>query len=293
MADAVPLLTGLAPIADRYDGFLIDLWGTIHDGTRPWPGAVECLLALKARGKRILVLSNAPRVAALSVSRMDEMGIPRGAYDAVLTSGDSVRAALIARADPWHARLGRRCYLMGPPKDDSVLDDTQVERVPDLATADFIVNVGAYRRADTLDMFEAELQAARARALPMVCANPDLVVLRGEARELCAGAIAERYQALGGDVRYHGKPHAPIYADSLRLLGLSDPRRVLAIGDSLRTDIAGARAAGMDAVLVYATGILAERLGCAPDGAADPALLAALYAEAGVQPTAAMPALRW
>lgn len=293
MADAVPLLTGLAAIADRYDGFLIDLWGTIHDGTRPWPGAVDCLLALKARGKRILVLSNAPRVAALSVSRMDEMGIPRGAYDGVLTSGDSVRAALIARADPWHARLGRRCYLMGPPKDDSVLDDTQVERVPDLATADFIVNVGAYRRTDTLDMFEAELHAARARSLPMMCANPDLVVLRGDARELCAGAIAERYEELGGDVRYHGKPHAPIYADSLRRLGLSDPRRVLAIGDSLRTDIAGAKAAGMDALLVYATGILAERLGCTPDGAADPALLATLYAEAGVQPTAAMPALRW
>ena len=292
-AKAVPILPGFAALAERYDGFILDLWGTIHDGIRPWPGAVECLAELKRRGKCVLVLSNAPRRSHLAIQRMDEMGIPRAGYDGVLTSGEAARDALVARTDAWHCRLGRRCHLLGPPKDDSVLEDVDHERVDDLAHADYIVNVGVRRRMDGLAEYESFLGDAAALKLPMICCNPDYEVLRGDDRELCAGALARRYGELGGDVYHHGKPHAPIYAESMKRLGLSDLRRVLAVGDALRTDVAGAAAVGMDAVLITSTGILAKELGTAPFRDPDPAALAQLCAAAGQHPLAALAAFRW
>ena len=292
-AKAVPILPGLAALAERYNGFILDLWGTIHDGIRPWAGAVECLLELKRRGKRTLILSNAPRRSYLAIERMSEMGIPRASYDDVLTSGEAAHDALVARTDAWHRRLGRRCHLLGPPKDDSVLEEVAHDRVDELARADYVVNVGTRRRMDTLDQYEGFLAEAAARKLPMICCNPDYEVLRGEDRELCAGALARRYGELGGDVHYHGKPYAPIYAESMRRLGLSEMRRVLAVGDALRTDVAGAAAVGMDAVLITSTGILAKDLGIAPFEDPPPEALARLTAAEGQRPIAAMAAFRW
>jgi HAD superfamily hydrolase (TIGR01459 family) len=289
----VPVLPGLAGLADRYDGFLLDLWGTIHDGLRPWPGAVECLAELMRRGKRVLVLSNAPRRSRLAIARMTEMGIPRNAYDDVLTSGEAAHDALLYRRDAWHRRLGRRCYLLGPASDDSVLEGVPHERAERVDQADVIVSVGTRRRGDGLDAYEAFVRDAAERKLSMICCNPDYEVLRGEERELCAGAIARRYEELGGDVYYHGKPHAPIYGESLRRLAIADPARVLAVGDALRTDVAGAAAAGMDAVLITSTGILARELGIAPFEEAPTDSLARLCAAEGQRPVAAMAALRW
>jgi HAD superfamily hydrolase (TIGR01459 family) len=288
-------LPGLAALADRYDGFILDLWGTIHDGIRAWPGAVACMAELKRREKRVLVLSNAPRRSRFAIKRMDEMAIPRAGYDDVLTSGEAANRALLLRNDDWHRRLGRRCHLLGPPGhlDDSVLEEVPHERVEDLANAEFIVNVGVRRRTDRLSDYESFLREGTERKLPMICCNPDYEVLRGGDRELCAGALARRYGELGGDVRYHGKPHAPIYAESMKRLGLSDPARVLAIGDALRTDVAGAAAAGMDAVLITSTGILAMELGIAPYEDPDPAMLARLCAAEGQHPLAAIAAFRW
>jgi HAD superfamily hydrolase (TIGR01459 family) len=289
----VPILPGLAALADRYDGFILDLWGTIHDGIRPWAGAVECLAELKRRGKRVLLLSNAPRRSYLAIRRLGEMGVPRDHHDDVLTSGEAAQNALAARNDPWHAKLGRRCHLLGPPNDDSVLEDVPDERVESLAEADYIVNVGTRRRLDGMELYEGFLADAAGRKLPMICCNPDYVVLRGDDRELCAGALALRYEEIGGEVYYHGKPHAPIYAESLRRLGLADPRRVLGVGDALRTDVAGATAAGMDSVLITSTGIMAKDLGIAPFEDPAPATLARMCAAAGHYPTAAIAAFRW
>ncbi len=290
---SVPILPGLAALADRYDGFILDLWGTIHDGLRPWAGAVECLAELKRRGKRVLLLSNAPRRSYLAIQRLGEMGVPRDHYGDVLTSGEAAQNALVARRDPWHAKLGRRCHLLGPPKDDSVLEDVSDERVESLAEADYIVNVGTRRRLDGMEQYEAFLADAAGRRLPMICCNPDYVVLRGDDRELCAGALALRYEEIGGEVFYHGKPHAPIYAESLKRLGLTDPRRVLGVGDALRTDVAGATAAGMDSVLITSTGIMAKDMGIAPFEDPDPATLARMCAAEGHYPTAAIAAFRW
>ena len=292
-AATIPLVPGMAALADRYDGFILDLWGTIHDGLRPWAGAVDCLGELKRRGKRILMLSNAPRRSHLAIARLGEMGVPRDLYDDVLTSGEAANDALMRRDDSWHARLGRRCYLLGPPKDASVLENVPHERVARLADADVIVNVGTFRRQDGLEAYEALVAEAAERRLPMICCNPDYEVLRGDDRELCAGAIARRYEELGGDVYYHGKPHAPIYDESLRRLGIADRRRVLAVGDALRTDVAGAAAYGIDSALVVSTGILAVALGIAPFEDPAPAALARLCAAEGQRPTAALAAFRW
>ncbi|MGH7002524.1 MAG: TIGR01459 family HAD-type hydrolase [Alphaproteobacteria bacterium] len=292
-AEAVPIVAGMAALAERYEGFILDLWGTIHDGLRPWAGAGECLAELKRRGKRILLLSNAPRRSHLAIERLGEMGIARALYDDVLTSGEAANRALLHRNDDWHRRLGRRCYLLGPPKDDSVLEQVPHARAAHLADAEFIVNVGTFRRLDGLDAYEDLMQEAAARKLPMVCCNPDYEVLRGDDRELCAGAIARRYEELGGDVYYHGKPHAPIYDESLKRLGIADPRSVVAVGDALRTDVAGAAAYGMDSVLVVSTGILAKELAIAPFEDPAPAALTRLFQREGQRPTAATAAFRW
>ncbi len=283
---------GLSALADRYSGFLLDLWGTVHDGIEPLPGAVECLKQLRRRDKKVLLLSNAPRRSRPVIERMTEMGVARDLYDDLLTSGEAACQALRARRDPWHARLGRRCFLLGPRTDDSVLEGVAVKRVSDLADADFIVAVGSYRRRDTVADYESLLDDAATRRLPMICANPDLEVLRGTMRELCAGAIAARYEEKGGPVYYHGKPHAPIYDASLEWLGIADKRRVLAVGDALRTDVAGALAYGMDAVLVTG-GVHAAALGIAEYADPEPTKLGALYAAAGCRPTAAIAALKW
>jgi HAD superfamily hydrolase (TIGR01459 family) len=292
MTESVPLHSGLAALADRYDGFIVDLWGTVHDGYAPLAGAVECLAALKQRDKRILILSNAPRRAHRAIARMTEIGVAPAHYDAVLTSGEAAHLALKARADRWHARLGDRCFLLGPPDDDSVLEDIGLARARSLAKADFILAIGANRRGDTVADYEAFLAEALARRLPMLCANPDHEVLRGPVREICAGAIAARYAAMGGDVREHGKPHAAIYDACLAMLGLGDRRRILAVGDALRTDIAGARDYGLDALLVTG-GLHAEALEIADFAPPEPGRLAALCAAAGYWPSAAVPAFRW
>lgn len=286
------ILTGIAPIAERYSGILLDLWGTVHDGFKPLPGALEAMAALKQQGARILIISNAPRRSHSVVDKMDEIGIPQKLYDAVLSSGEAAYRALAKRDEPWHARLGSNVFLLAPEGDDSVLERLPLTRVDNLAAADFIVAVGSYRREDTLDDYADFLAEARERGLPMICANPDRVVLRGKSKEICAGAIVERYAELGGDVYFHGKPHAPIYELGLQLLGIDDPKKLLAIGDSLHTDVAGAGAAGIDAVFVT-SGIYADRLGTKPFEAPDADRLSALYEEENVRPVAAVPAFRW
>ncbi len=279
------LLTGIGEVADRYDGYLLDLWGTVHDGYRPLPGALEAMIALKARGKRILMISNAPRRNDVVIERLAAIGIPDRLYDAVITSGEAAHRALRERTDSDHAALGRACYHLGPPRDESVLVGLDIDLVDDLAAADFILNTGLDKVDETVADYEPLLAAGAGRALPMICANPDLVVLHGDARELCAGALAARYEDLGGTVIYHGKPHAAIYATALDLLGIADRGRLLAIGDSLRTDIAGARVAGIASVLILG-GIHALEAG---DGDG----LARLCRETGATPDYAAAGFTW
>jgi HAD superfamily hydrolase (TIGR01459 family) len=291
-SEPLPIIDGLQEIAGGHDGFIVDLWGTVHNGVEPLPGAIDCLERLKATGKPVLVLSNAPRRAANVAERMREIGIPDASYDAVLSSGEAAHVALRDRADRFHAGLGRACFLLGPPDDDSVIAGLAFDRVDSIKTAHFILAIGAYRSGDTARDYDGMLAAATERRLAMVCANPDMEVLRGGVREICAGAIAARFERFGGEVYYHGKPHPPIYAASLKLMGLGDGARILAIGDALPTDVKGANAAGFDALLITG-GIHAEALGIEAGELPDPAALEALMAEHGTRPLAAAAAFRW
>jgi len=288
---SIPIHDGLEPLAASYDGYVCDLWGVLHDGVRAFPEAIACLEKLRARGAKIAVLSNAPRRAHEVEARMNELGIRAELYDLVLSSGEATWQHLKARTDAFYARLGQRCFHIGPDRDNGMRAGLDLSFVEDLGEADFLLNTGAHMASSTLDDYDAELQAAAARSLPMVCANPDLEVIRGGRREICAGLLAQRYEALGGTVSYHGKPHAEVYDECLSGLGLP-PERVAALGDSLRTDIAGAVAAEIAPILI-AGGIHAEALGIEEGERPEQAAVDALCADAGWTPVACLPVLRW
>ena len=288
---AIRMLEGVAPVVDAYDAFIVDLWGVLHDGAKPLPGTVECLMRLKAAGKRVVLLSNAPRPAAPAIARLTEIGFARELYQDLMTSGEETWRHLKRRDDPWYAALGERCYMIGPPRDLGMLTDVRAERVYDIDAADFILNTGA-DFGDTVEKFGPLLDEARGRELKMICANPDLEVLMRGKREICAGALAQCYEALGGEVRYHGKPYPSVYAACFELLGDPPRRRVCAIGDSLRTDIAGALGFGIDSILVTG-GIHAEGLGARPGELPAFERVAALCREFAVSPKAVVPGLRW
>ncbi|WP_454019147.1 TIGR01459 family HAD-type hydrolase [Azospirillum sp. Marseille-Q6669] len=291
MTDIVQL-SGIAPVIDRYDGVILDLWGVLHDGERPYPGVPECLDRLRAAGKVICLLSNAPRRTGGVIAKLDGMGIGRERYHHVMTSGEAAYDALRDRDDPWHAALGQRLYHIGPDRDMDVYEGLGYTLAASPDEADFVVNTGIVDFGESLSVYEPALEACRRRNLPMVCANPDLIVMVGEQMVICAGTLAQRYEAMGGDVFWHGKPHAPVYDRCLSLMGIKDKGRILAVGDSLRTDVAGANAAGIDVALVT-FGIHRDELGGAWGEAVDPDKLAAAAAAAGHQPTYGLPSLRW
>lgn len=282
-------IAGLSEIADRFDGFILDLWGVIHDGQTPYPPAPDTLRKLTAAGKKTLLLSNAPRRAHALVTTMTGMAIPRDSYGEVLSSGEATRDALIARDDPFFAALGNRAYHLGPERDRTVFEDTGVEIVDDIAKATFVVNTGPYDLADPLEKTDAILKAARSHNLPMVCANPDIVVIRANKPIVCAGAIAKRYEARGGKVAYRGKPDRAVYDAAVRQLGVE---RIAVVGDALETDIKGAKSAGLPSVWCTG-GIHATALGVSYGVAAEPARAIKLAADEGYAPDFIIPGFVW
>jgi HAD superfamily hydrolase (TIGR01459 family) len=287
----IPILAGLSAVADRYDGFILDLWGVLHDGVRPYPGATGTLRQLKARRKRLVILSNGPRRAADVVHRTREIGIDDDLYDALHSSGEETWRALKERSDPIYAALGRRVFLLVPERDRGLLDGLDLDPVARPGAADFLLATGLASDRETVEDYDEVLMAGARLGRPMVCANPDLEVVRGGVRELCAGALAARYRALGGTVHYNGKPHPAVYRTCFARLDGIPHARTLAVGDSLRTDVAGAGNVGIDSLFVTG-GIHAEELAAA-DGQPASARLAKACAAAGQHPTYAIPAFHW
>ncbi len=280
-------LPGMAALAERYDGFILDLWGVIHDGVQPYPGAAECLQRLQDAGKRCVLLSNAPRRGHAAEAMLRDMGIGPALYTGVLTSGEATHLALRDRTDPWFAALGSHVWHLGPERDRNVMEGLALTQVASPAEASFVLNTGPddHRAPTSIAPFEADLAECARHGLPMICANPDLEVIRGGQRLICAGALAVRYQQLGGTVRSLGKPDPAIYQPVLAMLGTAR-ERTLAVGDSLRTDISGAQAAGVDSCWVLG-GIHAEALGD------DAALAASEAAAAGLAPVAILARFIW
>jgi len=255
------LIDGLKAVADRYDVVLCDVWGVVHNGLVAYEAAADALVRFRDTGGRVVLISNAPRPGAAVASQLDRLGVPRAAYDAVVPSGDITRASV-------EERLDRVLPHMGPPRDLPIFEGLPV-RFGSIAEADYVVCSGFDAEdegRESVEDYRQRLEAMRARNLFMLCANPDLVVERGHDLIPCAGAIAQAYEAMGGEVYYAGKPHRPVYEQAIALAarlagGQSVPReRVLAIGDAIRTDIAGAAAFGIDSILI-ARGIHAQDLG--------------------------------
>ncbi|MBX5473368.1 MAG: TIGR01459 family HAD-type hydrolase [Acetobacteraceae bacterium] len=281
-------LSGFAPLAQRYDGFIVDLWGVLHDGVSTYPGAVDCLARLKAMGKPAVLLSNAPRRSYVAQKPLRAMGITDDLYTGLLTSGEVTWRALRDRTDPFVAQLGRRLYHLGEKADRNVFEClcASYEEVDRLEDADFIVNTGpsAERGLTEVAPYMPTLERALALGLPMVCANPDLEVIRGGIHAICAGRLAQVYETMGGRVRRFGKPDPAVYAPVLEMLALRR-ERVLALGDGLRTDIAGAAAAGVDSCWVL-NGIARELRDNLPAAEAE-------AKAAGLHPVATIPELVW
>jgi len=250
MANSVPFADGIAAFVDNYDAVVIDLWGVIHDGVTLYPGVADCLQRLTDQRMPYAMLSNAPRRADVIAESMEEMGLPRVLYPHIMSSGEATRRGLTDRREAWFDGVGDRCFHIGPERDVNLFEDINLELVGSIDEADFILNTGPWEDGETVADYENNLMAGARGGLKMVCANPDLEVIRGGRKIICAGALAQRYEELGGYVMYYGKPYPPIYDSCLHLIGDPDPTRVLAIGDSLRTDIAGAAAMGMDSILV-------------------------------------------
>jgi HAD superfamily hydrolase (TIGR01459 family) len=282
-------LDGIGAVAQQYDVFLFDMWGCLHDGIRAFPGVADLLARLRKHGKRSIVISNAPRLVASLRVQMPSFGLDPDAFDGIVTSGEDAWQALVADTH----KLGRRFLHVGSALNLGDPAAIGLEIVADIDDADFILATGPAGDG-TLDMhsFGTMLAKARARDLPLLCANPDLEVLRGEQRFLCAGTLAQAYEAIGGRTIYHGKPHAGVYRRAMGLAGDVAPSRVLALGDAMRTDVAGARAFGFDQVFISG-GIHAEGLQ-APIGVLPSTdALAELSKTFGFAPTYVLAELRW
>ncbi|MBO6037002.1 MAG: TIGR01459 family HAD-type hydrolase [Acetobacter sp.] len=252
MSAIVPInVSGLSELVDQYDGYIIDLWGTIHNGVALFKGAMACLEMLHKCGKKVVLLSNAPRPAHSVMTQLEGFGIPCTLYHTLITSGEETYRYLKERTDPWFARLGQRVLPLGGTHDLVLYEQLPLQRVVSVDEADFIVCTGPdlERGASSLDPYLPELRVALTRGLPMICANPDKIVVKGDQRLICAGAMAAFYEEQGGDVFWIGKPCPAIYTRVLDRLAMKK-ERILAIGDAWETDIKGAMSTGVASVWV-------------------------------------------
>ena len=231
---------------------LCDAWGVIHNGVELFPGAAEAMTRFREARGPIIILTNAPRPSSIIPAQLDRLGLPRDAYDAIVTSGDATRAEI-------ERRLPAPAFRIGPAKDDPLFEGLDIDFVS-LEEAKFIICTGLENdQREEPEQYRDLLAAAAARDLPMICANPDIIVNWGGRMIWCAGALAEIYAGLGGGVVYGGKPHAPIYRIAMTAIEKACGKpvaksRVLAVGDGIKTDIAGANGEGVDALFVAGGG---------------------------------------
>ena len=284
---SLPIAPHFSAIAQRYEVVLCDVWGVVHNGVAAFAEACDALARFRAGGGTVVLLTNAPRPGEVVVGLLDRLYVPRAAYDAIVSSGDVTRSLIAERA-------GERLYHIGPERDLPMFEGL-AELAP-LELADYAVCSGLFDDTkETPEDYRALLARMRQRELTMVCANPDVVVERGDKLVYCAGAIADLYAAAGGSVIYAGKPFGPIYEQALGVARARRGReiargRVLCIGDSVRTDLQGAANFGVDCLFVTG-GIHAGQLGGRDHP--DRTTLGDIFAAAGLTPTAVMRRLVW
>jgi HAD superfamily hydrolase (TIGR01459 family) len=284
-APPLQLISGLREIAGDYDALICDVWGVLHNGRQAQPSAWEACIRFHEGGHPVILFSNAPRIAGEVQKQLDKLGVPRVAYDAIVTSGEVTRAELAKRA----AQQPLKLFHIGPERDRSVYEGLNV-RLVDIAEAQKILCTGFFDdEKETPEDYRAMLAQAKARGLTLICVNPDIVVQRGQRLIYCAGALARLYEEMGGRSIYYGKPHKPIFDAVLtKAREYGKAARPLVAGDGLETDIKGANAAKLDALFIM-DGVHSAEI---PDQA-DMAAITGLLNAKGVTARAVMPLLRW
>lgn len=293
------IIRSLADLTGRYDAVFCDLWGCLHNGQTAYPAAVAALQGFRATGGKVVLLTNAPRPKSSVVKQLDALGVPRDAWDIVVTSGDAAQMGMLSGA------VGRRVHHIGAVKDEHFFTDfaedlaayakaqPSITRVP-MNEAEGIVCTGlADDLTETPDDYRAALLLGKTLGLPMLCANPDIIVDMGDKRLYCAGALAQAYEQMGGTALYFGKPHPPIYDLARRRLaeaGASADPQILCIGDGISTDVQGGMSEGLDTLFISG-GLEAERFGADVENP-DQARLDAWLDGKELSPTYAMGRLR-
>ena len=284
----IEIAASIAPLATTTRAWFVDIWGVMHNGVAPFAGAVAACERFRAGGGSVILVSNAPRPNASVMAQLDRIGVARTAYDAIISSGDISRGLITALG-------GKPIYHVGPERDLALYEGLDVNRT-DAGAAAAIVCTGLFDdETETAETYAGVLASCAGRAVPMICANPDLSVERGGRIIPCAGAVAAKYEQCGGRVTYAGKPYLPIYTAAFAVADTLAGRpvakhEILAIGDGLRTDIAGAALAGIRSVYIASGVHLSEPL--------TPHALAQLFPDSDGQnasgrPLAAMAELAW
>ncbi|MEL7281584.1 MAG: TIGR01459 family HAD-type hydrolase [Pseudomonadota bacterium] len=280
------IITALSDVSDRYDALFVDLWGCVHNGVTAFPDAVTSLRAYREKGGVVVLVTNSPRARNRVERQLDTFNVPKDCWDTIATSGDSARAAM------FRGMVGEKVYFIGQDGDLkffdplAIIDDpADITRVP-LDQAQGIVCAGPFDPMADPETWRPDLLYAKQKGMKLLCANPDIVVDRGEVREWCAGAVAKMYSEMGGESLYFGKPHPPIYDLSYRRLetlksGI-DKSRILAIGDGILTDIPGAIGEDLDSLFISG-GLAAEQTKTKDQP--DPEALAAYLAGENIDPT--------
>jgi HAD superfamily hydrolase (TIGR01459 family) len=250
MTSSPPSISGLADLAGRYDAVLSDVWGVVHNGVEAFPGAVDALTQYRQAGGKVVFITNAPRPSGPIVQMLEKLGVQRSAYDAIVSSGDATRTMI-------GKYRGKAIHHVGPPTDDDALYEGLDVHRSSAEEAEVVVVTDLDTDDDTPEMYRERARLWLKRRLPMICANPDRVVEHGDKIIYCGGALGDLYAAMGGMVLMAGKPYQPIYEEAFRLAEEAagrklDKSRVLAIGDSVRTDATGAAQFGID--LLFVTG---------------------------------------
>ncbi len=283
-ASSPPLIAGLSEIASRYDAAICDVWGVVHNGREAFHAAIDAMRRFRDLRGPVVLLSNAPRPEEGVRAMFDRLSIPSDFYDAIVTSGGEARGDLLRRTAK---RKTLELFYLGPPRDHPLFEGLNV-KVVGAEQAELVLCTGLYDdEKDAPDDYRALLETLKARGLPFLCANPDIVVQRGDRLIYCAGAIARLYERMGGEVVYYGKPYAPVFKAAIReARKRAKTTRPLVIGDGLETDILGANRLSLDALFISG-GIHSAEFRDNPSALGD------LLTASGAHAIGVMPALMW